>query len=257
MIFQRAFLKLPSQTRASKVARRASHESTLQRFWKTVNVSSSLEGYKVLLDACPIKTLTKQDLTIPSDKKDLAYAIAHEWDSLRNSKVKHYELPITSIVSRAIYMEPQEARKTVLLYLKGDTVLYLSEADQCDGKLRAIQEAEFPRLKEWAEDLWQTKLGFSTGFGAPFVEKPSYVYEWVCSLDNWQLAGLERGVIAMKSLILGAALIEGRISAEQCVYLARLEVALQSQRWGEVEDGHDVDHEDLKRQVGSVSAVVS
>ncbi len=49
----------------------------------------------------------------------------------------------------------------------------------------------------------------------------------------------------------------GRFGIEEAARSCSQEVIWQTGRWGEVEDSHDVDKEDLRRQFGSVILVVS
>jgi ATP synthase mitochondrial F1 complex assembly factor 2 len=98
---------------------------------------------------------------------------------------------------------------------------------------------------------------------------------WVSGLPAFELAGLERGVLAGKGLLGAARLIvewsvemahlrEGadggsgkRFGVEEAARVANLEVEFQTRMWGEVEDTHDVNKEDLKRQLGSVILLIS
>ncbi|KAK7756553.1 ATP synthase mitochondrial F1 complex assembly factor 2 [Diatrype stigma] len=102
---------------------------------------------------------------------------------------------------------------------------------------------------------------------------------WVAGLDAWELAGLERAVLAGKGLLGAARLLvewsEGgggvgrdgavgeeslgkkKFGIEEATRLANIEVDYQIGRWGEVEDTHDVEREDLRRQFGSVVLLVS
>lgn len=107
---------------------------------------------------------------------------------------------------------------------------------------------------------------------------------WVSGLDAWELAGLERAVLAGKSLLGAVRLLvewtEGPVNAgsstrpgsvlhkhprthvhkfgvEQAARLASLEVDWQIRQWGEVEDTHDVEKVDLRRQLGSVVLLVT
>ena len=97
---------------------------------------------------------------------------------------------------------------------------------------------------------------------------------WISGLGPWELAGLERAVLAGKSLCVGARLVvewsenfralgesekEGskRFGIEEAAEACSLEVSWQTGMWGEVEDSHDVDKEDLSRQLGSVILLVS
>ncbi|KAI9809720.1 MAG: hypothetical protein M1825_000153 [Sarcosagium campestre] len=114
---------------------------------------------------------------------------------------------------------------------------------------------------------------------------------WVTGLPAYELAALERGVLACKSL-LGAArfLVEwspewdhlrrdgesrselglgeteslsesskssssssrSRFGIEEAAEAASVELRWQTRIWGEVEDTHDVEREDLKRQLGQI-----
>ena len=49
----------------------------------------------------------------------------------------------------------------------------------------------------------------------------------------------------------------GRFGIDEACEACSLEVRWQTGRWGEVEDSHDVEREDLRRQFGSVVLVVS
>lgn len=105
----------------------------------------------------------------------------------------------------------------------------------------------------------------------------------MAGLPAWELVGLERAVLAGKSLCVAARLVcewseylkldmglslEGsreeeqqskrdRFGIEQAAEACSLEVRWQTGRWGEVEDSHDVEKEDLRRQFGNVILVVS
>lgn len=96
---------------------------------------------------------------------------------------------------------------------------------------------------------------------------------WISGLPAFELAGLERAVLAGKSLLCAARLVvewsvelkhlrEGMTEAEkfgvdQAERAASLEVTYQTDMWGMVEDSHDVQKEDLRRQLGSVILLVS
>lgn len=94
----------------------------------------------------------------------------------------------------------------------------------------------------------------------------------MAGLPAWELVGLERAALAGKSLCVAARLVgewseylrakgEGRAGArfgvEEACEACSLEVRWQTGRWGEVEDTHDVEREDLRRQFGSVVLAVS
>lgn len=124
------------------------------------------------------------------------------------------------------------------------------------------------------------------------VEQPeatrAVIRGWMSGLTAWDLAGLERAVLAGKSLCVGARLVvewseafggveqaqrgtdsphqspppgpafpeEERFGIDQASEACSLEVRWQTRKWGEVEDSHDVEKEDLRRQFGQVVLVV-
>lgn len=76
------------------------------------------------------------------------------------------------------------------------------------------------------------------------------------SLDPFTLAAFEKAVMSTKSFVIAYALIQKRINVEFAAKAGRLEVLHQIEKWGEVEDSHDTDREDLQRQLGAVTTVL-
>lgn len=123
------------------------------------------------------------------------------------------------------------------------------------------------------------------GLLLPKEQKPGVrevIQGWVMGLDTWDLAGLERAALAGKSLLGAARLVvewsegsAGRalrdasrrgeaqenhkrtFGVEEAAKASSLEVDWQTGKWGEVEDTHDVEKEDLRRQLGSTVLLVS
>lgn len=100
---------------------------------------------------------------------------------------------------------------------------------------------------------------------------------WISGLSAWDLAGLERAALASKSLCVAVRLVvewsenfadvrnaipqehwgAERFGIEEAAEACSLELRWQTAMWGEVEDTHDVDREDVRRQFGSVILLVS
>ena len=102
----------------------------------------------------------------------------------------------------------------------------------------------------------------------------SVIRGWLTGLPAYELVGLERAVLACKGLLgavrllvewsesVGVAATAGEgqreiFDIERAAQAASLEVDWQTGMWGEVEDSHDVEKEDLRRQLGSVVLLVS
>jgi chaperone required for assembly of F1-ATPase len=108
------------------------------------------------------------------------------------------------------------------------------------------------------------------------VEQPEMTQQviraWLAALPAFELAGLERAVLASKSLLVGTRLIyewaeafaparksadASRFGIEEATEASSLEVRWQTGQWGEVEDTHDVEKEDMRRQLGSAILLVA
>ncbi|KAG9711829.1 hypothetical protein KCU73_g17065, partial [Aureobasidium melanogenum] len=108
------------------------------------------------------------------------------------------------------------------------------------------------------------------------VKQPKVTQEvirgWMSALPAFELAGLERGVLATKSLLVAIRLLvewsqefrhlqkddnTSRFGITEARKASSVEVTWQTDMWGEVDDTHDVEKEDLARQLGSVILLVS
>ena len=70
-------------------------------------------------------------------------------------------------------------------------------------------------------------------------------------LDPWRLAAVEQLTYSGKSLLLALALSAGRLTLKEALVAVRLEEIIQSEEWGEVEAGHDLDGADIGSRVAS------
>ncbi|KAK7525719.1 uncharacterized protein IWZ02DRAFT_374173 [Phyllosticta citriasiana] len=269
-----------------------------KRFWSNVHVKQTpgmSYGHHILLDSRPVRTPSKDVLTIPANKPQLAAAIALEWDLLVNAQqaLKQHYTPLTSLTSRALDISLADEKgdnglregivRMVLKYLSTDTLLcWVPEKNIHDPaaekgeSLRQVQmRTAQPIINFLTTKLWpgvEIKPILETDSIMP-VEQPQNTVEvirgWASTLPAYELAGLERGVLASKSLLVASRLLvdwspefshlrdESRFGIEEAAEACTLEVNWQTGMWGEVEDTHDVDKEDVRRQLGSVVVLVS
>lgn len=267
-----------------------------KRFWKDVHVKEGEGGLQVFLDHRPVRMPNKQILTVPPSKHQLATAIALEWDLLMSAQqaLKNDYIPMTSLAARAIDLEAADKegrdniRNDILSYLMRvlatDTLLcwapekVLNDSLQ-DGKtLRELQEEVATGIMAYLQThVWpgvEIKPTLDPETIIP-VEQPEMTQQvirgWCAGLPAYELAGLERAVLASKSLLVSVRLIhewaeafassrpaagDGRFGIEEAAHASSLEVSWQTVQWGEVEDTHDVQREDLKRQLGSAIILV-
>jgi len=287
---------------------------------RTLIVNNHTEGdHTVSLDTRTVRNpTTKTPLQIPHSKLHLATALALEWDLLVSAQqaTRSHLIPITSIASRAqtLALEGNESEhvassgkgirydivNTLLRYLDTDTLLCWappsssSSSEDHDssqqGGLRDLQiRVAKPILSYLTERVWPgVELNPTLDDGSILPKSQpaatrAVIKGWMSELPAWELVGLERAVLAGKSLCVAARLIcewtehlklstgsppsvleeqdgqsrRERFGIEHAAEACSLEVRWQTGRWGEVEDTHDVEKEDLRRQFGSAILVVS
>ncbi|KAH8662316.1 hypothetical protein BX600DRAFT_466146 [Xylariales sp. PMI_506] len=305
---QAAMLRAAQDIRAAANSRKSGKDSSSsssstpqegflrRRFWKDVHVKEVDGAWEVHLDARPLRhPNTKEIVRVPLSKPLLAAALAHEWDMLVSAQqaTKQHLIPLTSLVCRALDIAEDDAAgsrirativKTVMRYLDTDSLLCWAPPPRLHDAVEG-EETLRDRQKRTAEEI----VGFLTARVWPGVEiepvldgetimprgqSPAtrqIVEGWVAGLGPWDLAGLERGVLAGKGLLGAVRLLvewsegfasttasEGRtFGVEEAAKAASLEVDWQIGNWGEVEDTHDVEKEDLRRQLGSLVLLVS
>ncbi len=260
------------------------------------------EGFNILLDSRPVRTPSKTVLTIPSSKPHLASAIALEWDLLVSAQqaLKQHLIPLTSLTSRADDIHNQDAAgngnrrqdvvQMVMAYLDTDTLIcwapqrsshdaaQLEQSGQRTESLRDIQiRTAQPIIGFLATHVWpgvEIKPVLDSDSIVPTPQPQitkDVIRGWTSGLPAFELAALERAVLASKSLLVAVRLLvewseefrdfqketQKRFGIEEAAEASSLEVRWQTGMWGEVEDTHDVNKEDVRRQLGSVILLVS
>ncbi|SLM38570.1 Orthogonal Bundle domain in ATP12 [Lasallia pustulata] len=271
--------------------------------------SAGPNHHTIHLDKRPVRNpATKTLLHIPPSKPHLATAIALEWDLLVSAQqaLKQHLIPLTSIASRAedLALADQAAASTpqmsrtraemvnmLMRYLDTDTLLCWAparpshasdalEARSAGPSLRDLQiRTALPIIAYLMTHVWpgvEIRPVLDDGSIVP-ASQPDGTREvirgWISGLKAWELAGLERAVLAGKSLCVGVRLLVewseefaglrawvgrgARFGIEEAAEACSLEVRWQTRLYGEVEDTHDVEREDVRRQLGSVVLVVS
>lgn len=286
--------------------------SALQkRFWKNTSVQETGDGLQVHLDTRPVRTAQRQVLHLPQSKRSLAAGIALEWDQLVSAQqaLKQHYIPLTSLSSRAMDIKAADEKhgpdneiresiiRVLMKYLSTDTLL-------CWAPAKNIHDPDRPGVKPLRQrqrDIAEPIIAYLTTHVFPGIEinpildeasiipasqpemTTSVIRGWIAGLPAFELAALERGVLATKSLLIAARLLvewsteyghlrqaesarsddgsieieRERFDIERAFEAANLEVLHQTEQWGEVEDTHDVDKEDVRAQLGSVILLVS
>jgi ATP synthase F1 complex assembly factor 2 len=232
----------------------------MKRFWKTVGIAKQGDAHTVTLDKRPLKTPAGKTLLLPERKALLATLIAHEWET-QETLLKPHALPITSLVSRAIDAlgEEQtraEVRASLLDYLDTDTICFFQDEPP---QLVTLQDKHWVPLLSWARATFDVEI--QTFDSILFNSQPEATKrkfdELLAKFDAWEMAAMERATYTTKSFVIALALVKRHLTSEQAAEAAQAEVNSQIERWGEVEDSHDVDFHDVRRQLGSAACLLS
>ncbi|GAA5826063.1 hypothetical protein JCM5353_004199 [Sporobolomyces roseus] len=233
----------------------------MRRFWKTVALEKrDQEEWAVLLDKRTLKTPGGLPLLMPKERLPVALLIAEEWEN-QVAVLKPHTLPMTSIASRALDgLGSKQVRSDVvaglLKYLDTDTVCFHEDFPE---RLVQLQEKHWSPLLEWVRSNYSVELNVYEGIlntkqpDATILKLGSVVADY----DAFKLAAFERSVLASKSYLIALGLVEGFFTVDQAAQAAHVEVQSQIDRWGEVEDTHDVDHQDVRVRLGSAALLVA
>ncbi|KAI0637369.1 ATP12-domain-containing protein [Trametes polyzona] len=235
-------------------------EATLKRFWKTVGIEKRDGGYAVTLDKRSLKTPGGKPLIIPGDKRLVAALVASEWEN-QETVLKPHALPMTSLVSRAIDAFQDEAtrnevRAQLLKYFETDTIFY--HADE-PAVLVKLQDEHWKPILEWARETLGLDIKVSNSLFVPAQspETMKKLEDILSKFSPWEMAAMERATYTSKSFLIALALVMRRLDVDQAAQAAHVEVNSQIERWGEVEDTHDVDYHDMRRQLGSAACLLA
>jgi len=205
-------------------------------------VIAEAERYTVALDGRAVRTPAKLALSMPSET--LAEAVAAEWDAQAET-VNPLEMPITRLVSTAIDRVPTHRVLLVdELVGYGDSDLLCYRAEH-PPELAARQEAVWQPLLDWAGQRYGARLEATQGLmhHAQPAASLAALRAAIEALDDLALAALHSATAAAGSLVIGLALLEGRLGAHEAFEASQTDESFQIERWGE-------DEEAMRRRAG-------
>lgn len=243
----------------------------------------------VQLDRKPVRTPLGNHLAVEKERKLLATLLQKEWSNVSNGSIRTHALPLTSLIARCVDLEAaneqgahadlkvkisgdrKQLSDSLLRYLETDTILVFSPKDELEGNLRAAQDDMYLPIIGSVEKFLGQQGGRPIDLqildadvhglrGNPQkLETLAAARKYLDGLSSWDLAIFEKTVLATKSFICGILLLENKTmgdpakgleyTVEDIAKAATLETIYQTERWGEVEDTHDVDKRDIRRHV--------
>ena len=212
----------------------------MKRFWDTATPTAEPEGggrpgFGVLLDGRPVRLPGGAPLSVPA--APLAEAIAEEWSraggGAKGGEMGWGDVPLTRLAGTAqerIAPDPGPAVAALAKYAETDLLCYRAE----DPRLAAEQAELWQPLLDWAALQLDAPLRSTAGL-MPVAQDPSAVAALrraVAALPAIELAALAVLVPAFGSLVLGLAVLSGRLDSAGAHRLATLDERFQERFWG-------------------------
>jgi chaperone required for assembly of F1-ATPase len=223
----------------------------VKRFYNEVSVATGAGGHQILLDGRPVRTPARQAMVLPSAA--LAQAVADEWRT-QGETIERAGMGLTRLATTALDRMPVlrgAAIEEVLGYALTDLLCYRAA--------EPVELAERQRLSwqpwlDWLAEAHGARLVVTTSMLPVTQPKPAVarLRAAIAQLDDWRLVGLHGATTALGSVVLGLALLEGRIDAEQALAASLLDELYEIERWGRERDA-ERRQQGLRREVAAAA----
>jgi chaperone required for assembly of F1-ATPase len=208
------------------------NEAAARRFYKSVRVEEADGGFAIRLDERTLKT--RQGAHFEAPTRALAEACASEWDAQREH-ILFSSMPITRLTFEAIDLTAAaraDYAAFVAEYGQTDLCCHRAEAPQ---ELVAREAAVRQPIVDWAARELGVALTVVTGVqaAAPNPKAAASLRTRAEALDNFRLVALAQATKLAGSVLIGMALVEGRLDAQQAYEAAALDELWSLEKWGE------------------------
>lgn len=202
-----------------------------RRFWKQAEAEAVEGGWRVTLDGKPVMTPGKLPLILPTEA--FARAIAAEWEA-QQDVIDPLSMPLTRAANSAIEkVTPQFDAVAGMLAAYGGTDLLSYRATEPE-RLHERQCAAWDPILDWAEARHGARLTTTRGLMpvAQDAEALARLRAPLDGLDAFRLTALHDLVTLPGSLVLGLAVLDGRLTAAEAHALSRVDDEFQAEGWG-------------------------
>lgn len=203
-----------------------------KRFYKTAATAETPEGFTVELDGRAVKTPAGRALALPS--RALAEAIAAEWDA-QGDEIEPKSMHLMPLAGTAIDRVRDiraDMVEGLLKYAETDLLCHRAGHPQ---DLAERQRKAWQPLLDWAADELGARLTPTEGILA--VEQDaaavSALKKVLDAQDEWTLTALGDLVGITGSLVVGLAMLKGRLDAGLAFDVMNVDEDHQRELWGE------------------------
>jgi chaperone required for assembly of F1-ATPase len=208
----------------------------MKRFWDTVSLERENLGFAVRLDGRPMRLPGGPILFLESES--LAAAIAAEWQAAGGAKggeLRVEDVPLTRLAGTAqerVAPDPEASVEALSRYAESDLLCYRAEQPEA---LVVRQARLWQPWLDRAASRYGAHLRVTEGVipVAQPVEAVAALRAALASYPAFALAGLGILVPATGSLVLGLAVAEEALGAQDAFALACLDELFQAEQWGE------------------------
>lgn len=213
-----------------EAARKAMRAPLRPRFYRTVSVARTADGFAVHLDARPVLTPARRPLAAPTQK--VADEVAQEWDAVQEA-IDPASMPLTRLANSIIdgvAAAGSAVREEIAKYLESDLLFY--RANQPEG-LVAAQAQHWNPVLAWAQEVLGAR--FTPTQGVVFVAQTDEALAAARTAlphDAWRLGALHSATTLTGSALLALSLMRRQFSAQQVWAAANVDEDWQMSQWG-------------------------
>jgi chaperone required for assembly of F1-ATPase len=204
---------------------------TEKRLYDVVAIGRERSSFTVLLGGRPLRTPEKNILRLPTAA--LAAGVANEWLA-QGETLRPESMPLTRLAATAaerIGARRRAVVDAVVGYAGSDLLCYRAESPD---ELVMLQRRAWQPLLDWAAERWGARLAVGAGV-VPIEQPPAAIDALRRAVDqatDLELAALSCVVQASGSIVVGLAVLDGRIDAATAAATALLDEQYQAERWG-------------------------
>jgi chaperone required for assembly of F1-ATPase len=204
----------------------------MRRVYRTVGVVPRPCGYGIALDDRPLRTPAAHPLIVPS--RALADAIAAEWQA-QGDMIVPATLPMSQLANGVIdRIAPDAARIVDQLAAYAETDLLCHWAEGPD-ELVLRQRHHWQPVLDWSATDLDARLQPVAGIMAQRQPEAALaaLRTVVAALDPFALGALNVLTTGTGSLLIGLAVVHGRLALDEAWQAAQVDEAYQAEKWGE------------------------
>jgi chaperone required for assembly of F1-ATPase len=207
----------------------------LKRIYKTVAVDEIEGGFSVTLDGRLVRSPARRELTVPN--RPLAEAVAAEWEA-QEETIDPKGMPMMSLLATAtdrVGTQRDHVIDTIVGYAGSDLICYWAERP---ADLVQRQSETWRPLLDWSAESLGARFEATTGIMPvqQSTEAMNAIRDVVAGYEDLPMTAMHELTAISGSVVIGLAVAEGHLGAEDGLAAAQLDEVFQIERNGEDEE---------------------